>query len=211
MRMTTLTRRQKELLDYLDGHIRRHGYAPTLEEIGRQFGLSSLATVHKHLTNLEEKGLIRRRAGHSRALEVVHRSRPSESVELPLLGVAAAGRPIEAVLENETVSVPVAMVRRPDTFVLRVRGDSMQDEGILDGDLVVVESRPTADSGETVVAVIDGEATVKRFHRERGGRIRLQPANENFPPIVVRDRDVEVRGVVVGLLRSYAGSGLSAR
>jgi repressor LexA len=202
--MTTLTRRQKELLDYLEEHIRNHGYAPTLEEIGRRFGLTSLATVHKHLTNLEEKGLIRRRAGHSRALELVPRNRPSESIELPLLGLAAAGRPIGGLLHDETVSVPAAMVRRPDTFVLRVRGDSMQDEGILDGDLVVVESRPSAESGETVVAVIDGEATVKRFHRERGGRIRLQPANEKYAPMVMRDRDVEVRGVVVGLLRQYA-------
>jgi repressor LexA len=201
--MVTLTRRQKELLDYLEGYIRRHGYAPTLEETGQEFGLNSLATVHKHLTNLEAKGLIRRRAGHSRALEVVRRSRPSESVELPLLGVAAAGRPIEAVLENETVAVPTAMVRREESFVLRVRGDSMRDEGVLDGDLIVVESRPTAESGETVVAVLDGEATVKKLHRERGGRIRLQPANENYEPIIVRERDVEIRGIVVGLLRRY--------
>jgi repressor LexA len=201
--MTTLTRRQKELLDYLEEHIRSQGYAPTLEEIGRRFGLTSLATVHKHLSNLEEKGLIRRRAGHSRALEIVRRARPSESVDLPLLGRAAAGRPIEAVLDGETVAVPAAMVRRPDTFVLQVRGDSMRDEGILDGDLVVVESRPTAESGETVVAVVEGAATVKRFHRERGGRIRLQPANESYRPMLLDGRDVEVRGVVVGLLRRY--------
>jgi len=201
--MVTLTRRQKELLDFLEAYIRRHGYAPTLEETGQEFGLHSLATVHKHLTNLETKGLIRRRAGHSRALEVVRRSRPTESVELPLLGMAAAGRPIEAMLENETVAVPAAMVRRPESFVLRVRGDSMRDEGVLDGDMVVVESRPTAESGETIVAVIDGEATVKKFHRERGGRIRLQPANEKYPPMILRERDVEIRGVVVGLLRRY--------
>ncbi|HZR83843.1 MAG TPA: transcriptional repressor LexA [Candidatus Binatia bacterium] len=202
--MTTLTRRQKEMLDYLEQHIAEHGYAPTLDEIGRRFGLASLATVHKHLTNLEEKGVIRRRAGHSRALEVVQRNRPSDAVDLPLLGAAAAGRPIEAFFDGETVSVPRTMVRRSDSFVLRVRGDSMKDDGILDGDLVVVESRPIAETGEIVVAVIDGEATVKRFHRERGGRIRLQPANDAYPPMIVSERDLEVRGVVVALLRSYA-------
>lgn len=201
--MVTLTRRQKQLLDYLGEHIRRHGYAPTLEETGRHFGLTSLATVHKHLTNLEAKGLIRRRAGHSRALEVVPRSRGAEAVELPLLGFAAAGRPIEAVLDNETVAVPQSMVRRPETFALRVKGDSMRDDGILDGDHIVVERRSQAESGETVVAVIAGEATVKRFHRERGGRVRLQPANERHAPLLCRERDVEIRGVVVGLLRRY--------
>lgn len=202
--MAMLTRRQKELLDYLERHIEEHGYAPTLEEIGREFGLASLATVHKHLTNLESKGLIHRRAGHSRALEVVRGPRTSESIELPLLGAAAAGPPIEAVLANETVAVPADLVRRPDSFALKVHGDSMCDAGILDGDVVIVESRPSAESGQTVVAEIDGEATVKRFHRERGGRIRLQPANDRYEPILVRDRDVTIRGVVVGLLRRYS-------
>ena len=202
--MAMLTRRQKELLDYLERHIEEHGYAPTLEEIGREFGLTSLATVHKHLTNLESKGLIHRRPGHSRALEMVQKPRSRPSVELPLLGAAAAGAPIEAVLANETISVPAELVRRPESFALKVRGDSMCEAGILDGDVVIVESRPTAESGQTVVAEIDGEATVKRFHRERGGRIRLQPANERYEPILVRERDVAIRGVVVGLLRRYS-------
>ena len=147
--------------------------------------------------------MIRRRAGQSRALEVVRKERPAGAVELPLLGAAAAGRPIEALLDHETVAVPEAMVRKPDTFVLKVNGDSMRDDGILDGDMIVVESRETAESGETVVAVIDGGATVKRFHRERPGRIRLQPANDQMAPILCRDHDVEIRGVVVGLLRRY--------
>ena len=200
--MATLTRRQKELLDYLEGYIQRQGYAPTLEEIGREFGLTSLATVHKHLTNLEAKGSIRRRPGHSRALEVVHEISSADAVELPLLGEAAAGQPIEALLHEETIAVPGAMARRQGTFALRVRGDSMQNDGILDGDIVVVESRPVAENGQTVVAVIDGEATVKRFHRERGGRIRLQPANDRYPPMILGEQDVEIRGVVVGLLRT---------
>jgi repressor LexA len=201
--LITLTRRQKELLDFLDGYIRRHGFAPTLEETGQHFGLTSLATVHKHLTNLESKGLIRRRAGMSRALEVVPRGRNVEAVELPLLGIAAAGKPIEAVLDDETVAVPEALVRRPESFALRVSGDSMRDDGILDGDVIIVESRPIAESGETVVAVLNGEATVKRFHRERNGRVRLQPANDRFPPILCRERDLEIRGVVSALFRRY--------
>ena len=147
--MVTLTRRQKELLDYLEGYIGEKGYAPTLEEIGREFGLTSLATVHKHLTNLEAKGSIRRRPGHSRALEVLREPRPADAVELPLLGEAAAGRPIEAMLHEESIAVPSSMARREGTFALRVRGDSMRDDGILDGDIVVVESRPAADNGQT--------------------------------------------------------------
>lgn len=201
--MQTLTKRQKQLLDYLEDYIQRHGFAPTLDETGRHFGLASLATVHKHLSNLEQKGLIRRRWNHSRALEVVSQRRREKAIELPLLGMVAAGRPIESTLEGEKVAVPEGMVPRQSSFVLKVRGDSMRDDGILDGDLIIVESRPVADSGETVVAVLNGEATVKRFHRERGGRIRLQPANERVAPIVCREREVDVRGVVVGLLRRY--------
>jgi repressor LexA len=201
--VVTLTKRQKELLDYLQSYIERNGFAPTLDETGRHFGLTSLATVHKHLTNLEGKGVIRRRAGLSRALEVVPPTRRPQAVDLPLLGVAAAGRPIEAVLEGERICVPEALVRRPDTFVLKVSGDSMRDEGILDGDLVVVESRPSAESGETVVAVLQGEATIKRFHRESGGRVRLQPANERVAPILCDESVLEIRGVVVGLMRRY--------
>lgn len=198
----TLTKRQKELLDFLEGYIRRNGFAPTLDETGKHFGLTSLATVHKHLSNLEDKGFIRRRSGMSRALEVVPRRRRPEAVELPLLGVAAAGRPIEAVLD-EKVTVPEDLVRKPESYVLKVQGDSMRDDGILDGDLVIVESRSVADNGETVVAVLNGEATIKRFYRERNGRIRLQPANERVAPILCGEQDVEVRGVVVALLRRY--------
>jgi repressor LexA len=201
--VVTLTKRQKELLDYLQTYIERNGFAPTLDETGKHFGLTSLATVHKHLTNLEVKGVIRRRAGLSRALEVVPPTRRPQAIELPLLGIAAAGRPIEALLDDERVSVPEELVRRQESFALRVSGDSMKDEGILDGDLVVVESRASADSGETVVAVIEGAATIKRFHREAGGRIRLQPANERVAPIVCDESKLEIRGVVVGLVRRY--------
>jgi repressor LexA len=197
-----LTKRQKEILDFLDTHIRRRGYAPTLEEICTRFGLGSVATVHKHLANLEEKGAIRRQMHRSRAVEVVPERRRVRAIELPLLGRVAAGSPIEAIEGHDTIGVPEEFVRSPDTFVLEVQGDSMRDDGIFDGDYVVVERRQTAAAGDTVVAIVDGAATVKKFYRERS-RIRLEPANASVPPIVVRDRDVEIRGVVVALLRRY--------
>lgn len=198
-----LTKRQKELLDYLDGYLGENGYAPTLEEIGGRFNLSSLATVHKHLTNLEQKGCIRRTWNHSRAIEIVRTDCRPAAVELPLLGTVAAGRPIEALEIADRLAVPEEFVRRANSFVLRVTGSSMVDAGILDGDFIVVEERSNADNGETVVATIGGEATVKRFYRERGGKVRLQPANDAMSPIVIRDGDVEIRGVVVAVLRKY--------
>jgi repressor LexA len=198
-----LTKRQKELLDYLSGYLAEKGYAPTLEEIGSRFNLNSLATVHKHLTNLEQKGAIRRTWNHSRAIELIGPARAAGAVELPLLGAVAAGRPIEALETADTLVVPEQFVRRRHTFALRVIGSSMVGDGILDGDFIVVEERPTAENGETVVATIGGEATVKRIYREKGGKIRLQPANDAMDPIVVREREVEVRGVVVAVMRKY--------
>ena len=200
---STLTKRQKELLDFLDNYIQRHGFAPTLDETGKHFGLTSPATVHKHLTNLERKGLIRRRSGLSRALEVVPQGKRLDGVELPLLGMAAAGTPMEATLDNERIMVPDDLVRKQESFALKVSGESMRDAGILDGDIVIVESRATADSGETVVAVLDGAATIKKMHREAGGRVRLQPANDAFAPIICSEDDLEIKGVVVSLMRKY--------
>ena len=198
-----LTKRQKEIFDFIEESIRARGYAPTLEEIGERFRLSSLATVHKHVSNLEAKGLIRRKWNHSRAIEVVTRRRKARAVELPLLGLVAAGQPIEAVENNDTIEVPESFVRRRNTYALRVVGDSMIDEGILDGDHIVVEERPEPSNGEMVVASIDGEATVKRFYRESRTAVRLEPANPRYKPIVVRDRDLQIRGVVVAVLRKY--------
>jgi repressor LexA len=198
-----LTKRQKELFDFLDSYLAEHGYAPTLEEIGTRFNLNSLATVHKHLTNLEQKGLIRRTWNHSRAIELVPRGATRRAVELPLLGRVAAGRPIEAFETTDSIAVPEELVRRQNTFVLRVVGSSMVGDGILDGDYIVVEERPSAENGETVVATINGEATVKRFYRERAGKVRLQPANDTMQPIVARAGEVDIRGVVVAVLRKY--------
>jgi repressor LexA len=199
----TLTKRQKEILDYIEENIKDQGYAPTLEEIGEHFNLKSLATVHKHVSNLEAKGLIRRKWNHSRAIELVQQRRRPKAVELPLLGRVAAGNPIEAVDGDNSIEVPESYVRRNNTFALRVSGDSMIDEGILDGDHIIIEERPQPDNGDMVVADIAGEATVKRFYREADGQIRLQPSNPSYEPIMVRDQPMQIRGVVVGVLRKY--------
>jgi repressor LexA len=200
--MATLTKRQKQMVDYLENYISEHGYAPTLAEVGEYFGLSSLATVHKHLRNLEQKGLIRRQHNHSRALEMAAQSGHSTR-RLELLGQVAAGTPIEAVETRESISVPEEFVRRDNTFCLRVKGDSMIEDGIRDGDYIIVEGRESADNGETVVALVGSEATVKKFYREADGRIRLQPANAAMQPIMVDSRELAIRGVVVGLMRHY--------
>jgi repressor LexA len=199
-----LTRRQKEILDYLGRYIERRGYAPTIEEIGEHFGLSSLATVHKHLTNLQEKGLVKRAWNRSRALELVPTRVEVKAVELPLLGRVAAGTPIEAVQSTETIFVPEDMVGRRDTYVLQVKGDSMIDEQIRDGDYVIVEDRQTARDGEMVIALLEGEnVTLKKLYRERDGRIRLQPANSALKPLFVESRSLKIQGVVIGVLRRY--------
>jgi repressor LexA len=196
-----LTRRQKEVLDYLRQHIAAEGIAPSLEEIGRKLGLGSLATVHKHLERLEERGAIRRLKHRSRALEIVPPS-GGRAVQVPLLGIVAAGTPIEPIEQAETTAVPEELLGRGETFALRVRGDSMIDDGILDGDLVIVEAGADAPTGATVVALVRGEATVKRLRRERG-HIRLEPANDRVASIVARPDEVEIRGVVVAVLRRY--------
>ncbi|NIO09421.1 MAG: transcriptional repressor LexA [Deltaproteobacteria bacterium] len=199
-----LTKRQKEILDYVTHYTGRNGYAPTLAEIGTRFGLTSLATVHKHLTNLEEKRLIRRYRNRSRAVELVgDQRRKKDSVEVSLLGMVAAGAPIEAVEMADSLAVPRELIRGEDVFLLKVKGDSMIDEQILDGDLILVQARSDAENGQTVVALVDGGSTVKKFYREADGRIRLQPANERVEPIWVTEGRVEIRGVVVAVIRKY--------
>jgi repressor LexA len=202
--MLPLTKRQREILDYLNEFIAQHGYAPSLEEIGRRFGLSSLATVHKHLTNLQEKGFIKRAWNRSRSVEMMPTRTGGRAVELPLLGYVAAGLPIEAVASNETFAVPEDFVGKRDTYVLRVRGDSMIDEQIRDGDFVVVEDRKTADNGEMVIALLRGsDVTLKKFYRDPGGKIRLQPANAAMQPIFADPDQVQIQGVVIGVMRKY--------
>ena len=198
-----LTKRQREILDYLNEFIQQHGYAPSLEEIGRRFDLSSLATVHKHLTNLQEKGFIRRAWNRSRSVELVQARVGGRVIELPLLGYVAAGAPIEAVASDETIAVPEGLVGKHDSYVLRVKGNSMIDEQIRDGDFVIVEDRKSVDSGEMVIVLVGGfDATLKKFYRENG-KVRLQPANPTMQPIMLDPDKVQVQGVVVGIIRKY--------
>jgi repressor LexA len=199
-----LTRRQKEMLDFLNGYIEQNGYAPTIEETAAHFGLRSLATVHKHLTNLQRKGLVKRDWNRSRALELIPTQVKVHAIELPLLGRVAAGSPIEAITASETIFVPEDMVGREETYVLQVKGDSMIEEQIRDGDYVIVENRRFARDGEMVIALLDGETvTLKKLYREGGGRVRLQPANAALQPIYVDQDRLRIQGVVIGVLRKY--------
>ncbi len=200
-----LTKRQKEILDHIEGFIEKNGYAPSFEEIADAFGYSSLATVHEHLSNLERKGYIRKAYNESRSIELIGAAFGAKAVELPLLGAVAAGLPIEAIEQQETLSVPPDMVRSgTENFVLRVQGESMIDEQIRDGDYIVVSAQDTADDGQMVVALVGGDsATVKKMYREPDGRIRLQPANPSMAPIVEDASNVQIQGVVVGVIRKY--------
>jgi repressor LexA len=200
-----LTKRQREILTYLSAYSEQNGFAPSFEEIAEHFDYNSLATVHEHLTNLERKGYIKRHYNESRAIEILPSEATPKAIELPLLGSVAAGMPIEAFEDNETLSVPDSFIGRGGNhYVLRVRGNSMVDEQIKDGDFVVVNQRERADNGEMVIALIQGNsATVKKYYRERDGRIRLQPANETMQPIYVHENDIAIQGIVVGVLRRY--------
>ncbi len=200
-----LTKSQRELLDFLEEYIMSNRYAPSIEEIRRHFRLASLATVHKHLKFLEKKKCIKRQPNQSRSIELL----PTEELnlgrvaEVPLLGTIAAGQPIEAIEVPEALSIPEEMLGRGKTYVLKVRGDSMIDEQIRDGDFVIVEERSNPENGETVVALLHGEeATLKKFYWE-GSKVRLQPANPGLEPIIVDAEDIRIQGIVIGLLRKY--------
>jgi repressor LexA len=206
-----LTKRQKKVLDYLVEFIDKNGYSPSFEEIAKAMRLTSLATVHKHLSTLEKKEFIRRGYNQSRSIEVLQMPKPvresvierRSQVGLPLAGRIAAGRPLEAIQAEESISL-ADFARGPNTFVLQVKGESMQEDHILDGDYIVVEPTQVANTGEIVVALVgEDEATVKRFYREAGGKIRLQPANSTMQPILVNGTDVKIQGRVVGVLRKY--------
>ena len=203
-----LTRRQRQVYDFIAEFVQKNGYSPSFEEIGDGLRLSSLATVHKHITNLEKKGLLRRDYNRSRSIDLIPpRGRVKQSIvasalTLPLVGRIAAGKPVEALENPETLSLS-DFTHAKDVFVLRVSGESMQDEHIVDGDFVIVEKANTARNGEIVVALVDGsDATLKRFYAE-GERIRLQPSNARMQAIVVPAAAVQVQGRVIGVLRKY--------
>jgi repressor LexA len=202
-----LTRRQRQVYDFIASFVQSHGYSPSFEEIGGGMGLSSLATVHKHITNLEKKGLLKRDYNRSRSIDILApkgrmKQTMSAPLSLPLLGRIAAGQPIEAVENPETISLG-DFTGSKDVFVLQVRGDSMQDEAILDGDYVLVEKTQIARNGEIVVALVGGsDATLKRIYRE-GENTRLQPSNAAMAPIIVPAAQVQVQGRVIGVLRKY--------
>ena len=200
-----LTKRQKEILDYIGSFIDSQGYAPSFEEIAESFGYSSLATVHEHLSNLERKGYLRKSYNESRSLELTLPDAGAPSIELPLMGAVAAGLPIEAIAEEETLAVPPDMVsRRTNNYVLRVEGNSMIEEQIRDGDYIVVQAQEQAEDGQMVVALVANEAaTVKKLYRETSGQVRLQPANPTMEPILVDPGHVQVQGIVVGVIRKY--------
>ncbi len=200
-----ITRRQKEVLDFLTQFVQQNGYSPSYEEIARGLDLSSLATVHKHITNLQTKGLLQRAHNRSRSIDVLpaRSSKRSFSDRLPLMGRIAAGQPVEAIETAESISLGDIIGNR-EVFALEVRGESMRDEHIVSGDYVLVERTRTAREGEIIVALIDGtDATLKRFYRE-GNMIRLQPSNAEMAPIFAPAASVTIQGKVLGILRKYA-------
>jgi repressor LexA len=200
-----ITRRQKEVIDFLSGFTHKNGYSPSYEEIAAGLGLSSLATVHKHVTNLQNKGMLQRAHNRSRSIDVIPQRTGKRPIydRLPLLGRIAAGKPVEAIETAESISLGDIIGNR-EVFALEVRGDSMRDEHIVSGDYVLVERTRFAREGEIVVALIDGtDATLKRFYRE-GNMIRLQPSNTEMAPIYAQATNVSIQGKVLGVLRKYA-------
>jgi repressor LexA len=204
-----ITRRQRQVYDFISDFVQKKNYSPSYDEIREGLGLNSLATVHKHISNLEKKQLLTRDYNRSRSIDLLQpkgKLKQSMSVNtnlvLPLMGRIAAGQPIEAVENPETISLG-DFVRSKDVFVLEVRGDSMQDEHILSGDYVLVEKAKTAHNGDVVVALVEGtDATLKRFYRE-GDNIRLQPSNAAMKPIIVPAASVQIQGRVIGVMRKY--------
>lgn len=199
-----VTARQRQVHNFISRYQEIHNQPPTLAEIGKQFQMTSPASVHSILSALEREGLIKRIPNVSRGIELIKQDGPSDDTEIPLLGMVAAGQPIEAILSHETVSAPRNMVGRGRMFALRVRGDSMIDENIQDNDIIIVSSQETAENGQMVVALIDGNyATVKKFYREPDF-IRLEPANPQFKPIFIKTPErIQIQGVVRGLIRKY--------
>ncbi len=202
-----LTKRQKEILDYVTQYIEVHGYAPSYREIAEAFKLGSVATVAEHIETLVTKGLLQKGDNEARSLQLIKQADldTDRSVGLPILGLIAAGQPIETIEgHQDTLEVPPFMVGRRHSYVLQVKGQSMIEDGILDGDFVVIQEKEVPSNGEVVVALVNGsEATLKRYYKEKD-HIRLQPANSTMDPIIVgASTPIQIQGVVIGVIRKY--------
>lgn len=206
-----LTPKQKQVLDFIAGYTERHDYAPSQQEIAKHFGFKSLGTVQHYLVQLGELGLLQKSWNARRSVRLSHPPRTATSFEIPLLGRVAAGLPIEAievsgsVTAHETIEVPSSMIKEVGNhFVLQVKGDSMVEEGILEGDYVILKKQATAHNGQTVVALINNEATIKKFFR-RKNKIELHPANSAYRPIIVEpSQDFKIEGVLAGVIRKIS-------
>ncbi len=202
--MQTLTRRQKQVYDYIVDFIEGNGYAPSYGEIASGLGLVSKSAIHAHVKNLEKKGYLTTRWSANRSIDITSgHGNVMEASEARLAGRISAGRPIEAVEYQDSIAVPLDMMGRGETYVLEVKGDSMIEDHVMDGDYVVIEKRDHAEEGEMVVALIHGsEATLKRFRRQ-GSKIRLEPANPVYQPMIFDETEVAIQGIVIGILRKY--------
>ncbi len=197
-----LTKRQKETFDFIAEYVREHGYAPTLEEIGAHFGLSSPATVYKHVQQLVAKGYLRKTRHQGRGIEIVESS-TRQAFSAPVLGEITAGRPVQAAAQAETVELPPAFSSTSPIYLLRVRGSALEEEMLADGDLLIIEDRPTASDGDVVLAVLRGEVTaVGRYFREPS-HVRLEPTVDGREPLYLPEGQIQVRGVIVGVIRTY--------
>lgn len=198
---TKLTKKQKQILDFITEFIVSYDYSPSYREIAEHFSLNSTATVFEHIKALEDKGYLKSSDKIPRSLEIVEKGRFTKAIELPLVGLIAAGEPIEAIQDNELITIPSDFVRDPNSFVLKVKGDSMIEDGILDGDYVIVERNFYPQNGDIVVALLNNAyATLKKYFREKN-RIRLQPANNQLKPIFVKNPVIQ--GIVRAILRKF--------
>ncbi len=203
MGLASLTPRQREILEYIRHFLLERGYAPSIPEIGRAFSLTSTATIHKHLKALEERGAIRRMRGRQRFVELAGETAGRGTIKLAIIGLLCAGDPIHAVTDAESVEVPESLVPKTRCYVLRVKGGSLRDEQLRDGDLVIVEERAIPEEGETVVALVKGKQAMLRRYARKGSRIFLEASDPAIEPVALAPKDVTIRGIVRGVMRRY--------
>ena len=201
--LASLTPRQREILEYIRHFLLERGYAPSIPEIGRAFSLTSTATIHKHLKALEERGAIRRMRGRQRFVELAGETAGRGTVKLAVTGILSAGEPIQVVADAESVEVPEGLVPKTRCYALKIRGDSLRDEQLRDGDLVIVEDRSSPETGETVVALVRGAQAMVRRYARKGSRVFLESSDAAMEPIVLLPKDVTIQGIVRGVLRRY--------